>query len=194
MRTQMSNTGSLKITPFTGNIGKFFRSAKPATLAGDHKIVTSPETRWVETLSNPKKPNIWAGKGPSFDSDGDNWARRILDNGYMTHYKNDAERAMEMLRDSRVDMTQTFEGSQEREPVRMTFGQRKSREERNFTKNSTGVGKRNHPTEIYQCKIYEYITVLRCEETVGKGRAHDSHGQHGRKPRYKDSLNHRPQD
>lgn len=72
------------------------------------------------------------------------------------------------------------------DPMRMTFDQRESRWERNFTKNSTGIGKRNHPTEIYSPTTREMITVLRCKETVGKGRAHDSHGQHGRKPRYKD--------
>lgn len=191
MRTQMANNGNLKITPYTGNIGKFFRAPKTLT----SKVIASTETYWVETLTDPKKPNIWAGKGPSFDSDGGCWSFwRVLENGYMTHYKNDDGRITEMFRDSNVDMTQTFEGSQEREPVRITSGQRESRSERNFTKNSKGVGKRNQPTEIYQCKTYEYITVLRCEEIVGKGRAHDSHGQHGRKPRYKDSLNHRPQD
>lgn len=94
-------------------------------LSGKDLYIVSPsETYWVETLTNPKKPSIWAGKGPSFDSDGGNeywdipqnfW--RVLKNGYMTHYKCDDERATEMFRDGRVDMIQTFEGSRNRESI-----------------------------------------------------------------------------
>jgi hypothetical protein len=88
----------------------------------DLYIMLPVETYWVETLSNPKKPNIWAGKGPSFDSDGDYWSTpkyfwRVLDNGYMTNYKNDNLRHTELFSNNNVD-TQTFDGSREREPIR----------------------------------------------------------------------------
>jgi hypothetical protein len=91
-------------------------------LSGKNLYIVPPtETYWVETLSNPKKPNIWAGKGPNFDSDGDYWITptsfwRILHNGYMTHYKNDFENNAELFRDKNVD-AQTFEGSRERESI-----------------------------------------------------------------------------
>lgn len=89
----------------------------------DLYFVAPAEAFWVETLSNPKKPSIWAGKGPSFDSNGDYWVTptnfwQVLDNGYMTHYKNDAERAVEMFRDNRVDMTKVFNGQREHDPMR----------------------------------------------------------------------------
>lgn len=92
-------------------------------LSGQNLYIVPPtETYWVETLSNPKKPSIWAGKGPSFDSDGDYWSTptcfwRILENGYMTNYKNDNDRDTEFFRNNSVDPTQTFEGSRERESI-----------------------------------------------------------------------------
>jgi hypothetical protein len=92
-------------------------------------IVPPAETYWVTILSNPEKPNIWAGKGPSFDStdcrpmDTPKHFWCVLDNGYKKTYKNDDYRAVEMSLDSNVEMTQTFEQcSSKKAPIQKPKG------------------------------------------------------------------------
>lgn len=121
----MDTHGKTQLIAFTGNTEAFTeQTMKIVTLPAKNRKITVPAgTRWVETLSNPKKPNIWEGKGPSFDSYNPFWETnksfwRILDNGYMTHYKNDEERAEAMFCDNPVDMTQTFNGSCNHERMR----------------------------------------------------------------------------
>lgn len=193
----MDTHGKTQLIAFTGNTETFTEQAVTLTSprAKSRKITPPAGARWVETLSNPKKPNIWAGKGPSFDSDGvRDYFWRVLENGYMTHYKNDHERAAEMYRDSHVDMIQTFEGSCERDPMRINRDQEDARDKRNCTRKVIGLGKRTVQEKIWDYKTRDYRIRFVCEDHITKGHSHDSHGQHGRKPRYKDSLNHRPQD
>lgn len=105
-------------TGLTAPITRVLRETLNRLAGKDLYIVPPFETYWVKTLSNPQKPNIWAGKGPRFDSDGDYYSSptsywRVLENGYMTNYKNDNDWGAEMFNNNSVD-TQTFEGSRER--------------------------------------------------------------------------------
>jgi hypothetical protein len=91
----------------------------------------------------------------------------------------------------RSDELLVLNGSAERGKMAATKDQRDDRTLRNRHKKVVRVGKRKPVKVKWLWRPYPHeplydITLMRCHESSALDFYHDSHGKHGRKPRYKD--------